>query len=106
MPGENLQKLTASELDLLRGIVRRVYAKEDGFTDEQIKAVWTDRECDKLIDSLLPSTVEQLREMGESRGFLNSKKFFLPTKIAGADGKPMLAEDKPRGRPEKPADVL
>ena len=95
MPGENLHKLSRSELNLLRNIVRKVYAKEEGFTDEQVRHFYTDRECDSLIDSLLPSTVEKLRSMGESRGFLNQKKFFLPSRIAGADGKPLTKEDKP-----------
>ena len=93
MPGENLHKLSKSELDQLRNIVRRVYGKEEGLTDEMVKELMTDRECDKLIDSLLPSTVEKLKEMGESRGFLSEKKFFLPTKILGANGKPILKED-------------
>lgn len=93
MPGENLQKLSKSELEQLRGIVRKVYAKEDGFTDQQIREIWTDRECDKLIDSLLPGTVEKLKEMGESRGFLSQKKFFLPGKIVNQNGSPILRED-------------
>jgi len=93
MPGENLHKLSKSELDQLRGIVRKVYAREQGLTVAQVKEFYTDRECDSLIDSLLPSTVETLREMGESRGFLNSKKFFLPTKIVGLNGKAIQKED-------------
>lgn len=94
MPGENLQKLSKSELEQLRGIVRKVYAKEQGLSVEQVKHFYTDRECDKLIDSLLPGTVEKLKEMGEARGFLSSKKFFLPSKIEGINGKPLLREDK------------
>ena len=93
MPGENLQKLNQSELAQLRGIVRKVYAQEQGMKIEEIKEVWTDRECDKLIDSLLPDTVEKLKEMGESRGFLSKKKFFLPSKIVAANGSPILKED-------------
>ena len=94
MPGENLHKFSKSELDQLRGIVRKVYAKEEGFTDEQVKHFYTDYECDKLIDALLPSTVETLKEMGESRGFLTKKRFFLPGKILGSDGKPIMREDR------------
>jgi len=93
MPGENLQKLDKSELDVLRNIVRKVYASEQGLTIAQVKEFYTDRECDSLIDSLLPSTVEKLKEMGESRGFLSSKKFFLPTKILAANGKTFMKED-------------
>lgn len=93
MPGENLQKLNKSELAQLRGIVRKVYAQEQGMKIEEIAEVWTDRECDKLIDSLLPGTVEKLKEMGESRGFLSKKKFFLPGKILNQNGSPFLKED-------------
>jgi len=93
VPGENLQKLNKSELAQLRGIVRKVYAQEQGMKIEEIAEVWTDRECDKLIDSLLPGTVEKLKEMGESRGFLSKKKFFLPGKILNQNGSPFLKED-------------
>lgn len=93
MPGQNLQKLNKSELAELRGIVRKVYAEEQGATIEAVKHFWTDRECDKLIDSLLPDTVEKLKEMGESRGFLTEKKFFLPSKIVGLNGKKIMRED-------------
>ena len=93
MPGENLQKFSKEELDVMRNIVRKVYAQEQGFTIEQVKVFYTDRECDSLIDSLLPSTVEKLKEMGEARGFLSTKKFFLPTKILAANGKTIMRED-------------
>ena len=93
MPGENLHKLNREELDVLRNIVRKVYAQEQGLNIEQVKTFYTDRECDSLIDSLLPSTVEKLKEMGESRGFLSNKKFFLPTKIVGLNGKRIMKED-------------
>ena len=93
MPGENLHKLSKSELNQLRGIVRKVYAKEEGLTDAQVNEFYTDRECDKLIDSLLPSTVDTLKAMGESRGFLSEKKFFLPAKIVGLNGKQIMRED-------------
>lgn len=94
MPGENLHKLTKSELDQLRNIVRKVYGREEGMTAEQCKQLFTDRECDKLIDSLLPSTVEKLKEMGESRGFISKKRFFLPSKVVGVNGKPIMREDR------------
>lgn len=93
MPGENLHKLKKAELEQLRGIVRKVYGKEEGLTDAMVKEFLTDRECDKLIDSLLPATVEKLREMGESRGFLSKKKFFMPSKIVGVNGQAILRED-------------
>lgn len=93
MPGENLHKLKKNELDQLRNIVRRVYGKEEGLTDAMVKEFLTDRECDKLIDSLLPATVEKLKEMGESRGFLAEKKFFLPSTLVGLNGKRILRED-------------
>jgi hypothetical protein len=93
VPGENLQKLNKSELAQLRGIVRKVYCEEQGMSAEEAKVSWPDRECDKLIDSLLPDTVEKLKEMGESRGFLSHKKFFLPSKIVGLNGKRIMKED-------------
>jgi hypothetical protein len=93
MPGENLHKLNKGELNQLRDIVRKVYAREEGATLEDVKHFWTNRECDKLIDSLLPSTVETLKEMGEARGFLAKKKFFLPSKILNMNGKNIIRED-------------
>jgi hypothetical protein len=93
VPGENLQKLNKSELSQLRLIVRQVYAREQGLSEEEAKVGWDDRECDKLIDSLLPGTVEKLKEMGEARGFLSKKKFFLPGKIVNQNGSPFLKED-------------
>lgn len=93
MPGENLQKLNKEELRHLRLIVRQVYAREQGLTLEQATLSWNNYECDKLIDSLLPDTVEKLHEMGESRGFLKDKKFFLPTNIVGLNGKMIMKED-------------
>jgi len=93
MPGENLHKLKKHELEQLRGIVRKVYGKEEGLSPAMVKELFTDRECDKLIDSLLPSTVDTLKEMGESRGFLSEKKFFMPSRIEGLNGKPLLRED-------------
>jgi len=93
MPGENLHKLSKSELKQLRAIVRKVYGKEEGLTPNQVREFYTDRECDKLIDSLLPGTVEKLKEMGESRGFLSEKKFFMPSAIVGMNGKALIRED-------------
>ena len=93
MPGENLHKLNKSELEQLRGIVRKIYGKEEGLSDEMIKQFLSDRECDKLIDSLLPTTVEALKEMGEARGFLSKKKFFMPSAIVAKNGKAFLKED-------------
>lgn len=94
MPGENLQKLNKSELNQLRNSVRRIYAREEGCSIEAIKEFWTDRECDKLIDSLLPGTIEKVQEMGVARGFLSKKKFFLPSKIVGLNGAAIMREDK------------
>ena len=94
MPGENLQKLNKSELAQLRGIVRKVYATEQGMSIEEAKVSWDDRECDKLIDSLLPSTVEKCREQGIAKGFIGKKKFFLPSKLIGLNGKNIMREDK------------
>jgi len=94
MPGQNLHKLSKGELDQLRGIVRKVYAREQGLSEARCKHFYTDRECDKLIDSLLPATVEKLKEMGESRGFLTKKRFFLPSKIVSQNGKAILREDR------------
>jgi len=94
MPGENLHKLSKSELNQLRDIVRKVYGREEGLTLKDVEAFFSDRECDKLIDSLLPATVETLKEMGEARGFLSKKRFFLPSKIVNKNGKPILREDR------------
>ena len=93
MPGENLHKLSKSELKQLRNIVRKVYGREEGLTKAQCKEFYTDRECDKLIDSLLPGTVERLKEMGEARGFLSKKKFFMPSKIVDMNGAAIFRED-------------
>lgn len=92
MPGENLQKFNKEELDEMRMIVRRVYFKDQGYTDEQLREYVDDRECDKLIDSLLPSTVEKLREQGLAQGYIARKKFFMPTKIVDPTGKPFQRE--------------
>ena len=94
MPGQNLQKLNKSELQQLRDIVRKVYGREEGMTAEQTKAFFDDRECDKLIDSLLPSTVEALKEIGSARGFISKKRFFLPSRIVGINGKSLMREDR------------
>lgn len=92
MPGENLHKLGKEQLEELRAIVRRVYFKDEGFTDEQMKEHVTDYEVDKLIDSLLPETVEKCRELGIAKGFIAAKKFFLPTGIVGINGKMIYRE--------------
>ena len=94
MPGQNLQKLSKGELKQLREIVRCVFGREEGLTEKECKFAWPDRECDKLIDSLLPSTIETLHEMGEARGFLRKKRFFLPSKVIGINGKPLMREDR------------
>lgn len=92
MPGENLQKLSKEELEELRRIVRVAYFKDQGMTEAQMKEYVDDREVDKLIDSLLPRTVEQLREQGMARGFIARKKFYTPSTIVGSDGRPIMRE--------------
>ena len=92
MPGENLQKLTKAELRELRRIVRKVYGEEQGLTPDQAKEAFDDRECDKLIDSLLPSTVDKLDEIGVRSGWVERKKFFMPSKILGMNGKPIMKD--------------
>lgn len=92
MPGENLQKLSKEELHELREVVKRVYFYDQGWTKAQVKQFIDDRELDKLIDSLIPDTVEKLREQGLARGFISKKKFFIPSKIVGLNGKPVLKE--------------
>jgi len=94
MPGQNLQKLNKEELNELRMSVRKIYFEDDGFTPDQMREYITDRECDKLIDSLLPETIEQCREQGIARGFISRKKFFLPTRILGLNGLMIMKEDK------------
>ena len=81
MPGENLHKFTKEELEEMRRVVRQVYFKDQGLTDEQMREYVTDYECDKLIDSLLPRTIDALREQGLARNFIAKKKFFMPTPI-------------------------
>jgi len=93
MPGENLQKLNKWELKELRRIVRKVYGEEQGLSPEAAAQAWDDRECDKLIDSLLPSTVEKIIERGIESRWVKAKKFFLPSKILAMNGKPILRED-------------
>lgn len=93
MPGENLHKLNKTELRELRRIVRKVYGEEQGFTPEVAQQCWTDRECDKLIDSLLPETVEKLNRIGVESNWIKRKKFFLPSKIVDMNGAPVMRED-------------
>ena len=90
MPGENLQKLSKAELNELRAIVKREYFGD--FNEKELGAI-DERELDKLIDSLLPATVEKCKEIGAAKGFLSTKKFFLPSKIVMPNGKPVLRED-------------
>ena len=90
MPGENLHKLSKSELDQLRNIVRKVYGENEGFTPEQAKQLYTDYECDKLIDSLLPETVEKLQRIGVESKWVESKVFLTPSGIVDVTGKPIL----------------
>jgi hypothetical protein len=90
LPGQNLHKLSKAELNELRAIVKREYFGD--FNEKQLKAI-DERELDKLIDSLLPATVEKCKEIGAAKGFIASKKFFLPSKIVAANGKPIMRED-------------
>ena len=92
MPGENLHKLTKAELKELRRIVRKVYGERNGLTPEQAAQVYTNRECDALIDSLLPDTVEKLREIGLNSGWAERKKFYGKSKILGLNGTPLLRD--------------
>ena len=94
MPGENLHKLTKPEIRELRRIVRKVYGEGQGMTPEQAAQAFDDRECDKLIDSLLPGTVEKLKEMGIESNWVSKKRFFLPSKITDQFGKPLMREDR------------
>jgi len=91
VPGENLQKLTKAELKELRLIVKRIYYSGAG--PRELAAI-TNRELDSLIDSFLPSTVEKCKEMGEAKGFISSKNFFLPSRIVNGSGKPIMREDR------------
>lgn len=92
MPGENLQKLNKAELRELRVIIRRIYFKD--FNKEELKIIATDRECDKLIDSLLPEVIEKCKEIGAAKNFISKKRFFLPSKILDKNGKPLFREFK------------
>ena len=73
MPGENLQKLNKEELEDMRNIVRWAYFVKQGWGEREMKAVVTERELDKLIDSLNPETIDELREMGLVRGIIKPK---------------------------------
>ncbi len=88
MPGENLQKLNKEELTELRKIIRKIYFKDS--TPEELKIVATDRECDKLIDSLLPSTIDECRKVGLAKSFIRKKKFFIASKILDVNGRAIL----------------
>lgn len=90
MPGENLHKLSKSELNQLRGIVRKVYGENEGFTPEQAKQYFTDYECDKLIDSLLPETVDKLQRIGVESKWVDSKVFLTPSGIVDINGNQIL----------------
>lgn len=90
MPGENLHKLTTAELRELRRIVRKVYGEQQGMTREQAEQAFDDRECDKLIDSLLPETVEELHKIGIQSKWVESKQFLKPSIIVGLNGDPIL----------------
>jgi hypothetical protein len=94
MPGENLHKLSKAELKELRRIVRKVYGEEQGLTPDQAKQAFHDRECDALIDSLLPDTVEKLKQIGIESRWVSKKRFFLPSKIVAHNGKPIMREDR------------
>lgn len=89
MPGENLQKLSKEELRELRRIVRREYF---GDVPENRQWMIDEKEIDKLIDSLLPQTVEKCRELGIAKGFVESKKFFVPSRIVDSSGRAMMVE--------------
>jgi hypothetical protein len=93
VPGENLHKLNKAELKELRRIVRKVYGEEQGLNPAQAKQVFTNRECDSLIDSLLPDTVEKLKQIGIESRWVKKKKFFMPSRIVAMNGKPILRED-------------
>jgi hypothetical protein len=93
VPGENLHKLKKVELKELRRIVRKVYGEEQGLSPAQAKQAFTNRECDALIDSLLPDTVEKLKEIGIKSQWVERKKFFLPSRIVAMNGKPIMRED-------------
>jgi len=94
VPGENLQKLTKPELQELRRIVRKVYGEEQGLSREAAAQAFDDRECDKLIDSLLPSTVEKIKQIGIESKWVKKKRFFLPSVIRALNGKAILREDR------------
>lgn len=90
MPGQNLQKLSKEELKELRGIVRKLYFQD--MPEAAKKHLLTNRECDKLIDSLLPETIEKCREQGMAKNFIKKKKFFFQSKILAANGKAILKD--------------
>ena len=86
-----LSRLTRRELRELRAIVRRVYHQELYRENPAAHAeLMSDRECDKIIESILPETVEALREKGVKSGFVERKKFFGKSKILDALGQPIL----------------
>ena len=60
--GSVIASLKKTELDMLRGIVRKVHLRHvpDQFA--------TDKECDKLIESLGPEIVERMIRFGVDKG--------------------------------------
>ena len=62
MAGTFISTLKSHELDMLRGIVRKVHLVH--VPDEHA----TNKECDKLIESLGPEIVERMIRFGVDKG--------------------------------------
>jgi hypothetical protein len=57
-----IASLRSEELGMLRGIVRKVHLRHVP------DSIATDKECDKLIESLGPEIVERMIRFGVDRG--------------------------------------
>jgi hypothetical protein len=57
-----ISTISHQDLDLLRGIVRKVHLRYVA------KEYATDKECDKLIESLGPEIVERMIRFGVDKG--------------------------------------
>ena len=63
-----LKTISKQELDMLRGIVRKVHFAEVVKKFGPNHPAVTDRECDRLIESIGPEVVERMIKFGVDKG--------------------------------------
>lgn len=68
MASSFIATLKAQELELLRGIVRKVHFAEVVKKFGPNHPAVTDRECDRLIESIGPEVVERMIRFGVDKG--------------------------------------